>query len=447
MPEKTSAEVIVEKLDETKSQVQSLAEKTTEEMKSIGAAITSGLKEAFENKSKEEIKSLKDEMANKDEELKALRSGHGVNSASADGLEIKSAISKGFAEATTDNSFKVTNIKSFLEQKSNGVVGFDARRGGIFLKEPKVYGEVINLSPRAQGISSLIRNVDAMSDVIIKRKDYSKSEILQVIENQVSTNKKGGEYTEIKISQIGEKVTIPVTSDMLREIKRNQLSFDLVSNQINDLVDLYRFKKDKLVVDKAIAKAQLSGALVRKSLTNSASATDSSWGFADIIKAYSAFPQFYRSSNVVFAADQNYLDKVFAKVASDGHGNMEYFNFTNESGFTSLKTANGTIKLVPVDGSFFNGYKLFDDSLEATNSLATGGFNFSGSDNGGKVLGMFIDLNKSMLLSEDLNAFEVGLYSDAKDLHKEEAFFGLSGSYGTDVILEASMSFLVQKNS
>jgi len=448
MSEKNGADKIVEKLEENKSQIQNLAEKTTElaektteELKSVGDKITLGLKEAFEGQSKEEIKSLKDQLANKEEEIKSLRSGHGTS-----GIEVKSLLSKAFSQCTSQDKFDITNVKSFMEEKSNGVVGFDARRGGVFLKQPEVYGDVINLFPRPKGISSLIKNIDARANVVVIRKDSSKTAIYQTLENKTANSTNPNKYTSVEIKQTAESVTIPVSSEMLQEIQRGSSSFDLVSEQINDLVDLYNYKKDQSIVHVAIKKSQDAESVVKKSLTASNDSSQPEWGFADILACLSKFEKYYRSPNMVFVADQAYLDKVFAKVATDGHGNMEYFEFNN--GLTNIKSSSGLIPLVGVDSEFFANYKKFDNNLAPTSTTITAGFDFNGgsSANGGKVLGMFVDLNKTMLLSEDQGIFKVGLYQDAKDTFKQDAFFGLYGSYGVNVILEASMGVLVHKN-
>ena len=438
---KSSADLIVDKIKESNSQILQLTEKTTEEFKSVGDKIVLALKESSENKAKDEIKSLEDKLANKEAEIKSLRSGHGISK-----VEVKSLLSKAFSENINDNKFSIKNVRSFIEQKSNGVVGFDAKRGGIFLKQPEIYGEVVNLFPRAKGISALIKNIDVRSDVVVRRKDNSKTAIYETLENKVAQSTKGNEYTEMTIEQKAQSVKIPVSAEMLKEIQRGETSFDLVSEQVNDLVDLYNYKKDQLVVVKSIEKSQAIASVVKKSLTASADSTNGLWGFADILACLTKFEKFYRTPNMVFVADQSYLDKVFAKVAADGHGNMEYFEFNN--GFTSLKSANGLIRLVGVDSEFFANYKKFDNNLAPTSNIATTGFDFNGNAtaNGGKVLGMFVDLSKTMLLCEDQDIFEVGLYQDAKDTFNQEAFFGLYGSYGLGIILEASMGILVHKN-
>ena len=90
--EKNGADLIVEKLSENKSQIESLSENVVNEFKSVGDKITLALEAKATKEAQEEIKSLKDQIANKDNKIAALSSSGGV-SAVAKEVEEKSLTS------------------------------------------------------------------------------------------------------------------------------------------------------------------------------------------------------------------------------------------------------------------------------------------------------------------------------------------------------------------
>jgi hypothetical protein len=456
MPEKNQGAEVVNKLTETLDQnneALKLSAKAVEEIKSLAAsqvessakivdAVMSGFKAMTETKETEEKKSLEVQVKNLEAKLQSYRAGEG-SAASKDSQveEFKSEFRNAINLKTKSDGSFILPLKEVVELKS-GVVGFDARRGGLLAKPGYVVPGLLEDKPLAKGISSLIPTIDNAHNATLTFKDISNLNLIQSYENKPAENTKQVIFTQKEIKPFVYKAKIPVSSDILHLNSKGQLSTDIVTEYINSCVDLFNYKKDLTVVTNVIADSGATGNKVNKVLTAASNAVV----INDILNAYSALSPFYRTGSVVFAADHKLIDKIFQQVGSDGHPLMEYYTYIDGQGLTNIKTPNGAVKIIPVDTDFFKGYKAFNDNFSVSSTDVSSGYNTANTGNGGKVLGMFIDTQKSIFGIEDSSYFEADLLLEKKDPYNEEAFFGVKGAFNYKTKLEASISLLINKN-
>jgi hypothetical protein len=447
---------VVNKLTETLEQnnkALELSAKVVEEVKSLAAsqvessakvvdAVMNGFKTMTETKETEEKKSLEVQVKNLEAKLQSYKAGEG-SSASKDSQveEFKSEFKNVINLKTKSDGSFILPLKEVVELKS-GVVGFDARRGGLLAKPGYVVPGLLEDKPLPKGISSLIPTIDSAYNATLKFKDISNLSLIQSYENKPAQSTKEIIFTEKSIAPIIYKATVPVSTDIVHLNSRGQLSTDIVAEYINSCVDLFNYKKDQTVILDVIADSGETGNKVNKVLTASSSAVV----INDILNAYSALSPFYRTGSVVFAADHKLIDKIFQQVGSDGHPLMEYYTYIDGQGLTNIKTPNGAVKIIPVDTDFFKGYKAFNDDFSVSSTNVASGYNTANTGNAGKVLGMFIDTQKSIFGIEDPSYFEADLVIDKKDPYNEEAFFGVKGAFNYRTKLEASISLLINKN-
>lgn len=424
------------------AEVKSLTQSATEALVKSTEAVEAGFKAMAETKETEEKKSLEIQVKNLEAQVQSYKAGQG-SYASNDSLveEFKSEFKNVIALKTKSDGSFILPLKEVVELKS-GVVGFDARRGGLLAKPGYVVPGLLEDKPLPRGISSLIPTIDSPHNATLKFKDISNLSLIQSYEKKPAQDTKEIIFTEKDIKPFVYKAKVPVSSDILHLNSKGQLSTNIVSEYINSCVDLFNYKKDQTVITNVIADSGTTGNKVNKVLTAASNAVT----INDILNAFSALSPFYRAGSIVFAADHKLIDKVFQQVGSDGHAMMEYYTYVDAQGLTNIKTPNGVVKIMPVDTDFFKGYKAFNDDFTVSVTDITSGYNISNSGNGGKVLGMFMDTQKSIFGVEDASYFEASLLSDNKDKYNEEAFFGVAGAFNYKTKLEASISLLINKN-
>lgn len=380
MSEKTSAEVIVEKLDETKSQVQNLAEKTTEEMKSIGAAITSGLKEVFENKSKEEIKSLKDEMANKDEELKALRSGHGVSPKTA---EIEEKSLRSIAAKLSNRE----EIKMESEEYKSIRFG-DATVTGGFGKEPVKMGII---DTNKQAVVTILGDIDVMpaissneGSVAWDGYDESLVDMFDANEMDAAQLSEAVKTATIKLSMKEVKAKMILSSRVVQNVLAGGNQVATLNRNLAALEGRYKRKLAANVFQDIIACVNANP--LSKVASSTAEAPATAAAREDLRMFPSNLKIQYVPTSVLYIS-RAFLNALYSKEAADGHLATEQFVFDN-NGITFFITPEKAIPVRVFEHAQIGTYKsLADGTTDITSDYINGD-----SNNTGKLLAFVGDL-------------------------------------------------------
>lgn len=376
--EKTGAELIVETLDENKAQIQALAEKTTEELKSVGDKIALGLKEAFEGQSKEEIKSLKDQMANKDEELKALRSGHGVGKKESKEEEHKALVtfaSKLKSEGKVDLNSEEYKAIRFSDPTSTGY-----GQGTI---------EVGEIETNKQPIVTILNDIDVLpavadNDKTISWKGFDES-LVAVYESNEMTAAQVSEAVKnslIELAQRKVKAMMPFSDDVIIAATSGR-QLPVLNRNLSTLEKVYDRKLAANVFQDIIKAVNASA--VGKVASSVAEAPATAAAREDLRMFPSSLKVQYVSTSVMYIS-RAFLNALYSKEASDGHLATEQFVYSN--GITYFVTPEKAIPVRVFEHAQIGDYKsLADGSTAITSDYVNGS-----STNTGKLLAFVGDL-------------------------------------------------------
>lgn len=376
---KSGADIIVEKLDETKSQVKDLAEKTTTELKSVGEAISKGLKEAFENEAKLEAKSLKDQLANKEEELKSLRSGHGVSEQRQE-VETKSLVSI---------ASKLSNKEEIrLDSEEYKSIRFsDATTTGGFNDASPRMGEIEVVK---QPLVTILNDIDVMPAVALNEGsvawdgyDESLVDMYDANEMDAAQLSEAVKKSLIKLSMKEVKAKMILSSRVIQNVLANGNQVSTLNRNISALNSRYDRKLASNVFKDIIAGVNASEISKVASTTNDAPADATAR--QDLRLFPSNLKLQYVSSSVLYVS-RTFLNALFAKEASDGHLAVEQFKFS-DNGIQFFVTPEKAIPVRVFEHSQIGTYKsLADGTTNITADYVNGG------ENTGKLLAFVADL-------------------------------------------------------
>lgn len=383
---KSGADVIVEALKENKSQIETLTEKTTGELKSVGETIALGLKDAFAAQSKDEIKALNDKLANKEQELKSLRSGEGVSVVKKE-LEVKGL--KDFA-AKLNNKEEIT-----LNSEEYKAIRFsDATTTGGFDDAPIAkYGEIdINQQP----VVSILNDIDVLPAIAANEGsvawdgyDESLVDMYDANEMDAAQLSEAVKKSIIKLSMKEVKAKMILSSRVVQDVLSGGNQVSTLNRNIRALESRYDRKLAANVYKDIIAGVNASQISKVPSTTNDAPAD------AQAREDLRLFPSNlkiqYVSSAVLFIS-RSFLNALFAKEASDGHLAVEQFKYS-DNGIQFFITPEKAIPVRVFEHAQIGTYKsLADGTTDITADYVNGG------ENTGKLLAFVGDLRYSYKL-------------------------------------------------
>lgn len=386
MSEKNGAEMIVEKLDETKSQVQSLAEKTTEELKSVGDKITLGLKEVFESQAKEEVKSLKAQLANKDEELKSFRSGHGVSKAN---VELEEKALRAIASKLHNKEEVNFNSEEFKSIRFS-----DATTTGGFDVAPIKMGEV---DVNKQAVVTILGDIDVMpavtandGSVVWDGYDESLVDIYDSNEMDAAELSEAVKLSLIKLSMKEVKAKMAISSKVILNTMSGGNQVAVLDRNLRALDSRYNRKLAANVFQDIITAANSS--LVGKVASTTAEAPATAEARQDL-RLFPSNLKVQYIPNAVMYVSRAFLNALYSKEASDGHLTTEQFVFGN-NGITLYVTAERAIPVRVFEHAQIGTYKsLADGSTDITADYVNGS-----ETNTGKLLAIVGDLKSAYKL-------------------------------------------------
>lgn len=384
--QKSSADIIVEKLQESQSQISELSEKTTEELKSVGDKIVLGIKEGFESKSKEEIKSLEDKLANKEAEIKSLRSSHGVSKIKND-LEVKSLTNLASALA----SQKQVSIDS---EEYKSIRFSDATTTGNFNDASPKMGEInINL----QSTVGILNDIDVMpaqnsNDGSLAWDGYDESlvDMFDANEMDAAQLSEAVKKSLIKLNMREVKAKMVISSKVIQNVLSNGSQVDNLNRNLRSLERRYDRKLATQVFKDIIANANYS--LVSKVASTTAEAPANAQTREDLRLFPTSLKVQYVSTSVMYVS-RAFLNALYAKEASDGHLATEQFVF-GTNGVASYVTAERAIPVRVFEHAQIGTYKsLADGTTDITVDYINGS-----ATNTGKLLAFIGDLKHSYKL-------------------------------------------------
>lgn len=376
---KSGADLIVEKLDETKSQVQELSEKTTEELKSVGDKIALGLKEVFESKEKEEIKSLKDLLANKEEEIKSLNSGHGVSEKKYE-VEVKSLTSIASKlqnkESIDINSEEFKSIR-FSDATTTGGFNDASQRMGI-------------IDVNKQPVVTILNDIDVMPAIALNEGsvawdgyDESLIDMYDANEMDAATESEVIKKSLIKLAMEEVKAKMIISSRVIQNILSSGNQVSTLNRNISALNARYDRKLAAKVFQNIIAGVNDGNIGKLASTTNDAPAD--AQAREDLRLFPSQLKIQYVNSSVLYVS-RSFLNALFSKEASDGHLAVEQFTFS-DNGIQYFITPEKAIPVRVFEHSQIGNYlSLADGSTSITADYVKGG------ENTGKILAIVGDL-------------------------------------------------------
>lgn len=378
--QKSSADIIVEKLQESQSQISELSEKTTEELKSIGDKIVLGIKEGFESKSKEEIKSLEDKLANKEAEIKSLRSSHGVSKIKND-LEVKSLTNLASALA----SQKKVSIDS---EEYKSIRFSDATTTGNFNDASPKMGEInVNL----QSNVGILNDIDIMpaqnsNDGSLAWDGYDESLVDMFDANEMDAAQLSQTVKDslIKLNMREVKAKMVISSKVIQNVLSNGSQVDNLNRNLSSLERRYDRKLATQVFKDIIAKVNDSS--VSKVASTTAEAPANAQTREDLRLFPTSLKVQYVSTSVMYVS-RAFLNALYAKEASDGHLPTEQFIF-GANGVVSYVTAERAIPVRVFEHAQIGTYKsLADGTTDITADYINGS-----ATNTGKLLAFIGDL-------------------------------------------------------
>lgn len=378
--QKSSADLIVEELKESKSQVAELTTKTVQELKSVGDSITLGLKEAFEGKSKEEIKSLEDKLANKEAEIKSLRSGHGVSKIKNE-LEVKSLTNLASKLAARD--------KVSIDSEEYKSIRFsDATTTGTFNDASPKMGEVdVNM----QSTVTILNDIDVMpaqnaNDGSLAWDGYDESlvDMFDANEMDAAQLSEAVKKSLIKLNMREVKAKMVISSRVIQNVLSNGSQVDNLNRNLNSLEKRYDRKLASQVFKDIIANTNAS--LISKVPSTTPEAPADAQAREDLRLFPTNLKVQYVPTSVIYVS-RAFLNALYAKEANDGHLATEQFVF-GANGVAFYVTAERAIPVRVFEHAQIGTYKsLADGTTDITTDYIKGS-----STNTGKLLAFIGDL-------------------------------------------------------
>ena len=389
--DKTGADLIVEKLSENKSQIESMTENVVNEFRSVGDKITLAFSEAKSKEAQEEIKSLKDQIANKDNKIAALSSSGGVSVVAKEAEEkslalIASKLHKGSTVDLSSEEYK--SIARFSDVTS---VGYS--NPSIMVNE--------EINTNAQPLVTILNDIDILPAVAdnektISWKGYDESlvDILEANENDPATLSKLARNSLIELGQRKVKASMAFSDDViiasmngskLQVLRRN---FDALERQYDRKLAANVYQD---VINNALAGVSdtIGGSVVgatRYESTSSEAPADAQ--AREDLRLFPSSLKIQYSTNGTLYVSRKFLNAIFSKEASDGHMVNEQFEFSN--GIRFYVTPELYIPVRVFEHAQIGTYKsLADGSTNITTDYVKGG------ENTGKLLAFVGDMRQS----------------------------------------------------
>lgn len=376
---KSASDVIVDKLEETKSQIKDMSKETTEELKSVGDNITSGLKEIFDAKNKEEIKSLKDKLANQEEEIKSLNSGHGV-SEKRNEVETKSLVS--IASKLNNKE----EIKLDSEEFKSIRFSDATTTGGFNDASPKLGMIDINKQP----VVTILNDIDILPAVALNEGsvawdgyDESLIDMYDANEMDAATESEVIKKSLIKLAMEEVKAKMILSSRVIQNVLANGSQVATLNRNISALNSRYDRKLAAKVFQNIIACANNGNIGKVASTTNDAPADAQA---REDLRLFPSNLKIQYVSGSAMYVSRSFLNALFSKEATDGHLAVEQFKYS-DSGIQFFVTPEKAIPVRVFEHSQIGDYKsLADGSTAITADYVNGG------ENTGKILAFVSDL-------------------------------------------------------
>lgn len=382
--EKTGADLIVEKLSENKSQIESLTENVVNEFKSVGDKIALAFAETKSKEAQEEIKSLKDQIANKDNKIAALSSSGGVGLSNGE-EEKKSATA--FAAAIKDKS-----VIRLEEHKAIRITD-PTTTGGFF---PNVVNRGI-LDVNAQPLITLLDDVDVLPAVNTLKEesfflgyDSSLLDLDEANEMDPATAKKTIEHSAIKITSRKEQASILVSTDlMLSAYAGDATALNVVEKNLDELRMKFLRKNVKKGFQDIIANANSTDLNKIVKVESTLDTVDEISMRKDLRLLPTTLKKQYVNTSILYLS-RKFLNAIFAKEATDGHLPLEQFVYRD--GITFFLTPEKSYVVRTFEHDQIGDYLSLKDG---TTSITTD-YNPSASagGNAGKLLAIVGDFKK-----------------------------------------------------
>lgn len=383
---KSGADVIVEALKENKSQIETLTEKTTEELKSVGDTIALGLKEAFAAQSKDEIKALKDTLANKESELKSLRSGEGLSVVKRE-VEEKSLTS---IASKLHNGGKV----DLSSEEYKSVARFSDVTSVGYSNPNIMMNEEININ--ALSVVTILSDIDILSavadnDKTISWKGYDES-LVDIFEANETDPAALAELVKNSLIELGQrkvKASMPFSDDVIIA-SMNGSKLQVLSRNFGALERAYDRKLAKNVYQDVIKNAlagtaNLDGGARFESTTADAPADAQA---REDLRLFPSKLKIQYATTATLYVSRAFINALFAKETTDGHLAVEQFIFSN--GIRRYVTPELDIPVRVFEHAQIGTYKsLVDGVADITADYINGG------DNTGKLLAFVGDMRSS----------------------------------------------------
>ena len=346
-------------------------------MKSVGDNITKGLKEIFDAKSKEEIKSLNDKIANQEEEIKSLNSGHGV-SEKRNEVESKSLI----AIASKLNNKEEIKLDS---EEFKSIRFSDATTTGGFNDSSPRLGLIdINKQP----VVTILNDIDVLPAVALNEGsvawdgyDESLIDMYDANEMDAATESEVIKRSLIKLSMEEVKAKMILSSRVIQNVLANGSQVATLNRNIVALNARYDRKLAAKVFQNIIA------GVIAGDIGKVASTTADAPAVAQAREDLRLFPSNLKIQYVSGASmyiSRSFLNALFSKEASDGHLAVEQFKYS-DNGIQFFITPE---KAIPV--RVFEHSQIGKSLVDGVASITTDYVN--GSDNTGKILAIVSDL-------------------------------------------------------
>jgi len=384
--QKSGADIIVEALKENKSQIESLAKETTEELKSVGETIALGLKEAFAAQSKDEIKALNDKLANKEQELKSLRSGEGVSKVNKE-IEEKSLVS---IASKLHNGSKVDisseEYKNMARFSDVTTVGYGV--GTISMNE--------EIDVNKQPVVTILSDIDVLPAVAdnektVSWKGYDKSliTIIEANETDPATLSKLVQNSLIELGQRKVKASMAFSDDVIIA-SMNGSKLQVLRRNFDELEKAYNRKLGANVYQDVIKNA-LAGTANTEGGARFESTTADAPADATTREDLRLFPSKLKiqyATSATLYISRAFINALFSKETTDGHLAVEQFIFAN--GIRRYVTPELDIPVRVFEHAQIGTYKsLVDGVADITTDYVKGG------ENTGKLLAFVGDMKQS----------------------------------------------------
>ena len=384
--EKTGADLIVEKLSENKSQIESMTENVVNEFKSVGDKITLAFAEVKSKEAQEEIKSLKDQIANKDNKIAALSSSGGVYAVKKD-LEEKSLAS---IALKLHNGGKVElsseEYKSLARFSDVTSVGYS--NPNIMMNE--------EINTNAQSVVTILNDIDILPAVADNEKtiswkayDESLVDIFEANETDTATRSKLVQNSLIELGQRKVKASMAFSDDVIIA-SMNGSKLQILRRNFDSLERKYDRKLAANVYQDVIKNAlagtanAVDGARFESTTADAPANTQA----REDLRLFPSKLKIQYATNATLYISRAFISALFAKETTDGHLAVEQFIFAN--GIRRYVTPDLDIPVRVFEHAQIGTYKsLVDGVADITADYVNGG------ENTGKLLAFVGDMRNS----------------------------------------------------